>query len=575
MASDGSAGLVGGVLGPQEMSDVAQQRARGLRRDKAAAARADAVARSCETLGELVAKLEAAASTSAEEAALLDAVQAGAAAPSVAALLSQPDEMYRRLAINAGSALCRDLLVAFARSDDAQVIQAEQRLALAHVLRAWLPLPGGLRPAARPGTSLMQALRSQMMAEWSALRNTRKVQARVILSGREPRLHRWYSSTGASGVPELYDFYRRRAYDAPRASTAEGISALWDLVGGQPAVVSSVGTAMTAQQQGTVLRAGMSEPRWRTRWDGRAALFEAGVVERLVRLLPMAADMQQSDLQLVAPPAQDPEGSGTSRAEERDDALNDLPGIKLEGKSGRWRAVRDGETFPPGHRYAPSSFSLCVCRFVRKCAFCAWVSHIGLLGLGSFSMNLGTGERFVRIDTTAAASITSKPGPATNTSAAPPDWRARLPATEGVVRLQLLPGRRAGSTGSTVPEEEDEDEDEEDWEPPAVSLEEHIDVLRSLRSLCRATPQYLGAWSDAGGARSLLLLVKPASSGCPAAPVAPQLQMELILGLRGLLAFLAYELRQQPANQQRAAVCISPSLSQESSVQVEIRDCAA
>jgi hypothetical protein len=353
------------------MSGVSQQ-PHGLVRGKAAVARADAVARSCATLGELVAKLEAAASASAEEAVLLDAVQRGAAAPSVVALLSQSDEMHRRLAIKAGSALCTDLLVAFARSDDALVIQAEQRLALARVLRTWLPPPGAPRPPARPGTVLMEALRAQMLAEWSALRNTRKAQARAILSGREPRLHRWYSSSGASGVSELCDFYRRRAYDTPRGSTVDGVSGLWDLVGRQPAVVS-VGTAMTARQQGTVLRAGMSEPRWRVRWDGRAALFKAGAVERLVQLLPMAADMPQSNLQLCAPPAQAPEGSATSRAEERDDALNDTPGIRLEGKDGRWRAVQDGETFPPGHRYVPSAFILCVCRFARKCVLCARV----------------------------------------------------------------------------------------------------------------------------------------------------------------------------------------------------------
>jgi hypothetical protein len=176
-------------------------------------------------------------------------------------------------------------------------------------------------------------------------------------------------------------------------------------------------------------------------------------------------------------------------------------------------------------------------------------------------MNMSSGERFVRIDTVTAASVTPVPKPATNTSTAPPDWRARLPAAEGVVRLQLLPGIRAGTTDSTVPEE-DEDETEEEWEPPIISIEEHMDVLRCLRSLCRATPQYLGAWSDAGGARSLLLLVKPPSSGSATAPLAPQLQIELILGLRGLLAFLAYELRQQPPKQQRASVCISPTLSQ-------------
>ena len=175
-------------------------------------------------------------------------------------------------------------------------------------------------------------------------------------------------------------------------------------------------------------------------------------------------------------------------------------------------------------------------------------------------MNVSTGERFVRIDTTTAVSTTPESETVTNTSAVPPDSRARLPAIEGVVRLQLLPGDRAG-TGSTVTEEEEEDDNEEEWKPPAISIEEHIDILRTLRSICRATPQYFGAWSDAGGPRSLLLLVKPPSSGFAALPLPPQLQMELILSLRGLLAFLAYERRQQPPNQQRASVCFSPSIS--------------
>eukprot|EP01043_Picozoa_sp_COSAG02_P114339 COSAG02_NODE_50636_length_319_cov_0.922727_1_plen_44_part_10 len=43
-------------------------------------------------------------------------------------------------------------------------------------------------------------------------------------------------------------------------------------------------------------------------------------------------------------------------------------------------------------------------------------------------MNMSSGERFVRIDTVTAASVTPVPKPATNTSTAPPDWRAQLPA---------------------------------------------------------------------------------------------------------------------------------------------------
>ena len=117
-----------------------------------------------------------------------------------------------------------------------------------------------------------------------------------------------------------------------------------------------------------------------------------------------------------------------------------------------------------------------------------------------------------------------------------------------------------------------EEEQEEEWEPPAVSVEEHIEILRFLRSLCRASPQYLGAWCDTGGVRSLLLLVKPPSNGFAAAPLTSQLQIELILGLRGLLAFLAYELRQQSPKQQRALVCVYLfNIFQQSQVEVHIR----
>ena len=175
-------------------------------------------------------------------------------------------------------------------------------------------------------------------------------------------------------------------------------------------------------------------------------------------------------------------------------------------------------------------------------------------------MNMSTGERFVRIDIDAVGFM---PEPATKASTVPPDWRMRLPAKEGVVRLQLLPG----TVNEQVQEDEApaEEEEEEEWEQPAISIEEHIDILRLLRSLCRASPKYLGAWSDAGGARSLLLLVKPPLAGLACPALVPQLKFELILGLRGLSAFVAYSARQQPASQQRAAVCTPstfPSISQ-------------
>ena len=323
-----------------------------------AALRAEAVALSWGTLDEVVAKLESAASEAAAEAALLDAVQAGAAASSIVVLLSQPEEAHRRLAIKAGSALCRNLLEAFARSDAALVIQAEQRLALARVLRTWLPLPGAPKPAASPGASLMQALRAQMLAEWSAQRNTRKTRGRAILPGREPRLYRCYTSAGQSIVPDPCAFYRRRAYDTPRASTAEGVSAVWDQTGSQPVLLSAADGVIT-EQRAAVLRAGGSEPRWRTRWDGRAALFEAGAVERLVRLLPMAADGQDLGLELEATPVKSAARLPAVQAAEHEGARADNSGIKLEGKDGRWRAVRDGETFGAGHRCAPRNLVLC------------------------------------------------------------------------------------------------------------------------------------------------------------------------------------------------------------------------
>lgn len=327
------------------------------------ASRAETVSRSRAILGEVVGKLEAAEGDAAALAALLEAVQSGTAAPSIVVLLAQPDESLRQLAIKVGSALCRDLLPAFARSDAARVIKAEQRLALARVLRAWLPLPGSCRTPVRPGNTLMQALRTQMKAEWSTLRNLRKTRSRAILPGREPRLHLWYSSTGESGVSDPCDFYRRRAYDTPRGSTAEELFAVWGLVGSQHTALCSMDSAIAEKQQDAVLRAGSKEPRWRTRWDGRAALVGAGAIENLVRLVPMAADAQQLDLKLGTTPEQDAERPTGDQAEEEGDSMTDTSGITLEGQEGRWRAVREGETFSPGHR--------CVLHTLR--AFCVSV----------------------------------------------------------------------------------------------------------------------------------------------------------------------------------------------------------
>ena len=69
--------------------------------------------------------------------------------------------LAKRAAIKVGSALCRDLLPAFARSEAAAVIQAEQRLAFARVLFVWLPLPGAPRPTApdHPGLQTMSTRR--------------------------------------------------------------------------------------------------------------------------------------------------------------------------------------------------------------------------------------------------------------------------------------------------------------------------------------------------------------------------------------------------------------------------------
>lgn len=89
---------------------------------------------------------------------------------------------------------------------------------------------------------------------------------------------------------------------------------------------------------------------------------------------------------------------------------------------------------------------------------------------------------------------------------------------------------------------EEEEEEEEKWEQPSISNDEHINILRLLRSLCRASRNYLAFWNRAGGARSLFLLIKPPLNGF-AVPLSQQLQMELILGLRGLSAVLAFENR--------------------------------
>ena len=57
-------------------------------------------------------------------------------------------------------------------------------------------------------------------------------------------------------------------------------------------------------------------------------------------------------------------------------------------------------------------------------------------------MNMSTGDRFVRVDEDSATVVAPRSEPETDVRSVPPDWRARLPAKEGVARLQLLPGLR-------------------------------------------------------------------------------------------------------------------------------------
>jgi hypothetical protein len=209
------------------------------KRDKVLARRAEKLQRSHATLSELENELAAERSQESAEQLLLRAVP----------LLSQPDPSHRRLAIKVGSALCRDLLPAFARSEAAAVIQAEQRLAFARVLCVWLPLPGAPRPTAPGGedVSFMEAIRAQMLAEWSV--SQQRSRPRRFLPAREPQLHRWYGPAAAAvadaevpverGAPDPCAFYRRRSYDTPRGSTAEDVSALRDLVAMQRTTLSS------------------------------------------------------------------------------------------------------------------------------------------------------------------------------------------------------------------------------------------------------------------------------------------------------------------------------------------------
>jgi hypothetical protein len=219
------------------------------KRDKVLARRAEKLQRSHATLSELENELAAEHSQENAEQQLLRAVRENAARLAVVPLLSQPDPSHRRLAIKVGSALCRDLLPAFARSEAAAVIQAEQRLAFARVLCVWLPLPGAPRPTAPGGedVSFMEAIRAQMLAEWSV--SQQRSRPRRFLPAREPQLHRWYGPAAAAvadaevpverDAPDPCAFYRRRSYDTPRGSTAEDVSALRDLVAMQRTTLSS------------------------------------------------------------------------------------------------------------------------------------------------------------------------------------------------------------------------------------------------------------------------------------------------------------------------------------------------
>ena len=126
----------------------------------------------------------------------------------------------------------------------------------------------------------MDLLRTQIRAVESALLRPR----RLILPAREERLSSWYSnaadaSDDGGAEPGLLGFYRRRAYDSPRGSTATQVREVWDTAG-------QAEPLREREASEAVLHRAAKESRWRLRWDGRAALVQAGVVERLVQLLP-------------------------------------------------------------------------------------------------------------------------------------------------------------------------------------------------------------------------------------------------------------------------------------------------
>ena len=72
---------------------------------------------------------------------LLLAVRRGVVPQAVATLLAPQEPLYFTAAAAVAELLCRDLLPAFGRTVAPALLRAEQRLALARVLAAWVPLP--------------------------------------------------------------------------------------------------------------------------------------------------------------------------------------------------------------------------------------------------------------------------------------------------------------------------------------------------------------------------------------------------------------------------------------------------
>ena len=336
---------------------------------------------------------------------LLLAVRRGAVPQAVATLLAPQEPLYFTAAATVAERLCRDLLPAFGRTAAPALLRAEQRLALARVLTAWVPLPtfsaaaaadrlGALQrrpalplpaPSSSSSTSefetasedddddgdgdgeaesqgyFMDLLRTQIRAVESALRRPR----RLILPAREERLSSWYSNAAdaaddSGAEPGLLGFYRRRAYDSPRGSTATQVREVWDTAGeAEPLREQEASEA--------VLHRAAKESRWRLRWDGRAALFQAGVVARLVQLLPaergFGADIAAAPQQPELEPQPEPEPEPQPQPEPSEVEVGEL--LQLEGKEGWWAEAEEGHAYPAG------------CRF---------------------SMNMTTGKNFVQVD---------------------------------------------------------------------------------------------------------------------------------------------------------------------------------